>query len=244
MYRPIADGLTNWVDRTYPYGGTSGGRLRVHHGVDMGNPRFTPVLAAADGTVYYAGDDLSTLFGPQPDFYGMVVVIQHDFKSPEGNTVYTLYGHLQTTDVTTGQRVARGDQIGQVGDRGVAFGPHLHFEVRMGDPHDYGATYNPELWIYPYAHYGTLAGRVTDANGTVLRDVTLQVRSTDISRYAFSYADDSVNGDPTFGENFVLGDLPANYYEVTVSDNGRVRFRETVYIYPNKTTWLNVQLKP
>ena len=163
---------------------------------------------------------------------------------PRTSNLFTLYGHLDQINVQTGQRIERGAVIGLVGSAGVAFGPHLHFEVRVGNYFDFGATRNPELWIFPYAHYGTLAGRVTDASGAELYDATLQVRSTDIQRYAFTYADGSVNGDPTFGENFTLGDLPANYYEVSVSDNGRIRFRETIYVYPNRTTWIDVKLKP
>jgi murein DD-endopeptidase MepM/ murein hydrolase activator NlpD len=242
LRRPIADGGVNWVDRTYPYGGTSGGRLQVHHGVEFVNPRGTPILAAADGVVIHAGDDLSTIFGPQPDYYGNVVVIQHNFTSPEGLPIFTLYGHMNQVDVQVGQTVQQGTQIGKVGDSGIALGPHLHFEVRAGDPFSFSATRNPELWIYPFRTFGTLAGRVTDANGTLLYDVTLKVESVDITRYAFTYTDTSVNGDPAFGENFTLGDIPANYYEVTVSDNGRVRFQKLIYVYSNRTTWLNVQL--
>jgi murein DD-endopeptidase MepM/ murein hydrolase activator NlpD len=242
LRRPIADGGTNWVDRTYPYGGTSGGRLQVHHGVEFVNPRGTPILAAADGVVIHAGDDLSTLFGPQPNYYGNLVVIQHNFTSPEGQPVFTLYGHMDRVDIQVGQTVQQGDQIGNVGGTGIAQGPHLHFEVRAGDPFSFSATRNPEMWIYPFRTFGTLAGRVTDANGSLLYEVTLKVKSADITRYAFSYADTSVNGDPTFGENFTLGDIPANYYEVTVSDNGRVRFQKLIYVYPNRTTWLDVQL--
>lgn len=242
LRRPIADAGVNWVDRTYPYGGTSGGRLQVHHGVEFVNPRGTPILAAADGVVIHAGDDLATLFGPQPNYYGNVVVIQHNFTSPEGLPVFTLYGHMNRIDVQVGQSVQQGVQIGSVGDSGIALGPHLHFEVRAGDPFSFGATRNPELWIYPFRTFGTLAGRVTDANGNLLYNVTLKVESADITRYAFSYADTSVNGDPTFGENFTLGDIPANYYQITVSDNGRVRFQKLIYVYPNRTTWLDVQL--
>lgn len=240
--RPIADGLTNWVDRTYPYGGTAGGRFQIHHGVEFINPRGTRILAAADGTVFYAGDDLTTLFGPIPNYYGNVVVVQHNFPSPEGQAVYTLYGHMDQIVVGAGQAVAAGDVLGNVGATGVALGPHLHFEVRVGDPYSFGATRNPELWIRPYPRYGTLAGRVTDANGNRLYDVTLQVQSQDISRYAFSYAGDEVNPDPAFGENFTLGDLPANYYTVTVGEGGRVRFRQIIYVYPNSTTWIDVRL--
>lgn len=242
MARPLSNNAVNWADRTYPYGNTAGGRLQVHHGIDMGNPRGTPVLAAADGTVIHAGDDLTTLLGPYNNYYGNVVVIEHPFLSPEGLPVYSLYGHLDQVLVGAGAQVRQGDQIATVGGTGIAMGPHLHFEVRLGSPYDFGATRNPELWIRPYPTFGTLAGRVTDAAGNLLYDVTLFVESTDISRYAFSYADDSVNPDDTFGENFVLGDLPANYYTITVGERGRVRFRETVYVYPNRTTWVNVQL--
>jgi murein DD-endopeptidase MepM/ murein hydrolase activator NlpD len=243
LTRPIADGLTNWVDRTYPYGNTSGGRLQIHHGVEFVNPRGTGILSAGTGTVIHAGTDAATLFGPQLNYYGNLVVIQHDFTSPEGLPVFTLYGHMNSLDVATGQRIERGKKIGTIGDSGIAQGPHLHFEVRVGDPFSFGATRNPELWIRPYFKFGTLAGRVTDANGTILRDVTIQVKSTDIRRFAFSYAGESVNSDPAFGENFTLGDLPANYYEVSVTDNGRVRFQETVYVYPDRTTWVDVQLR-
>jgi murein DD-endopeptidase MepM/ murein hydrolase activator NlpD len=244
LNRPIADGGTNWVDRTYPYGGTSGGRLEVHHGVEFVNPRGTPILAAADGTVVYAGDDRMARYGPYNNYYGNLVVIQHNFTSPEGQPVFTLYGHMDRVEVQTGQQVPRGTQLGPVGDTGIAQGPHLHFEVRVGDPASFGATRNPELWIRPFFRFGTLAGRVTDAAGNILQDVSIQVRSNDIRRYAFSYAGPSVNSDPAFGENFTLGDLPANYYEVSVNDNGRVRFRETIYVYPDRTTWIDVQLKP
>jgi len=244
LSRPIADGGVNWVDRTYPYGGTAGGRLQVHHGVEFVNPRGTPILAAGDGSVVHAGNDSGTQYGPYTSYYGNVVVIQHDFQSPEGLPVFSLYGHMDSIEVETGQRVERGARLGYVGASGIAQGPHLHFEIRVGNAFDFGATRNPELWIRPFGRFGTLAGRVTDATGSVLRDVTLQVRSTDIRRSAFSYADDTVNGDTVFDENFTLGDLPANYYEVTVSDNGRVRFQETVYVYPNRTTWIDVTLRP
>ncbi len=241
--RPISDEGVNYVARTYTYGGTSGGRLQVHHGVDMENPRGTPILAVGDGIVFYAGNDSSTVFGPQTNYYGNLVVIEHPGKSPEGQSVYTLYGHMQRVDVQAGQSVNQGDQIGSVGDSGVAFGPHLHFEVRVGDAYNFSATRNPELWIFPYQGFGTMAGRVTDAVGSPLYDVTLQVKSATITRYAFSYADDTVNPDPAFNENFVLGDLPANYYEVSVNDNGRVRFQKIIYVYPNRTTWIDVQLR-
>ncbi len=240
--RPVSDSANNWADRNYPYGATNGGRLQVHHGVEFVNPRGTLLFAVADGTVYYAGDDLTNRFGPINNYYGNLVVIQHNITTPDGRTVFTLYGHMDRIAVQSGQPVTVGQEIGTVGGTGVAMGPHLHFEVRVGDPQNFDATRNPELWIRPYGGYGTLAGRVTDSAGNILYSVTLKVESERITRYAWSYADTTVNSDDVFGENFTLGDIPADYYTITVSDNGRVRFQQLVYVYPNRTTFINVQL--
>ena len=246
MARPIPYGNTTWASRNYPYGNTNGGRLATHHVVDIQNPTGTPVIAVQDGTVLYAGDDLGALFGPSPNFYGNVIVIQHDFVAPgTGEPVYSLYGHLSAVEVGQGERVTQGDQIGRVGAAGVALGPHLHFEVRVGDPTSYASTRNPELWIWPYRGYGTLAGRITDTAGNLLYDVTLDVISAsnpDFRRAAFSYHDDTVNGDTIFGENYTLGDLPADYYTLVIRADGSTLFRDQVYVYPNRTTWVEVQL--
>jgi murein DD-endopeptidase MepM/ murein hydrolase activator NlpD len=98
------------------------GRRHFHAGVDIAAPRGTPVRAADEGTVLYAG-----WYGG----YGKLVVIDH------GQSVSTLYGHLSEILVTAGQRVARNHLIGKVGSTGYSTGPHLHFEVRRnGKPID------------------------------------------------------------------------------------------------------------
>ena len=242
--RPIDADHVSWAARTYPYGGTQNGRLQVHHGIDLVNPTGVSILAAADGTVIYAGDDLSQQFGSMNNYYGNLVVLQHNFRSPQGEPVFTLYGHLLAPTVQVGQEVREGDKIGVVGATGVAQGPHLHFEVRVGDPYSFDATRNPDLWLRPYPGYGTLVGRVTDADGTPLYAVTLEVKSADIARETYSYGDGSVNPDTAFGENFTLGDLPANYYTITVRDDEHVRFQRLIYVYPNRSTWLDVVLSP
>ena len=243
LVRPIAADATNWVDRTYPYGSTGGNRFPLHHGVEFVNARNTEVLAAASGSVIFAGDDSARQFGPSTRYYGNLVVLQHDGQTQQGQALFTLYAHLESLVVATGEQVRAGDALGQVGDSGIASGPHLHFEVRVGDPDSYAATRNPELWLRPFRNFGTLAGRVRDGAGNLLPEVTISVRSTDLLRYAWSYAGDSVNGDDGFGENFVLGDLPANYYEITVGESGRVLFRKTIYIWPRRTNWLEIQLE-
>lgn len=244
LRRPIerSPDLVDWADRTYPYGGTQYGSRQVHTGVDFFNPRFTPVRAAADGRVIFAGPDAVTRIGPANDYYGNVIIIQHDFMPPEGLPVFTLYGHLQEIDVTAGQRVQEGQTIGLVGDSGIAIGPHLHFEVRVGDGYDFYSTRNPELWLRPYPGFGTLAGRVVTAEGRPVFEQTVLVRSGNRTREAYTYAAERVNSDPVWSENFTLGDLPAGSYDVIISDDGAIRFKETVNIRDGQTTFVNVVL--
>jgi murein DD-endopeptidase MepM/ murein hydrolase activator NlpD len=248
--RPFPRTHTDYIDRTYPYGMGETRGLPIHHGVDIQNGRHTPILAIGAGTVYYAGTDLTRLFGPFADYYGNLVVIEHNVKSAEGLPVYSLYGHLQRISVETGDEVDAGEQIGTVGDAGVAFGPHLHLEIRVGDPEDFGASRNPELWIFPYPGFGTLAGRVTDADGSTPYELTVTVRRAGLSdtfaRYAYTYSDDPlINSDAAWNENFTLGDLPEDEYDVIVSErSGRVRFRDTVTIENGRTTWVDIRLRP
>ncbi len=87
-----------------------------HAGLDLLAPAGTPVAAAAAGRVVWAG--------PR-DSFGNAVLLAH------GRGVRTLYAHLSRVDVTLGQRVDRGQEIGLVGSSGRASGPHLHLEVRV-----------------------------------------------------------------------------------------------------------------
>jgi murein DD-endopeptidase MepM/ murein hydrolase activator NlpD len=86
----------------------------THPGIDIANDVGTPEVAADDGKVVFAG------WGD----YGLFVQIDH------GNGFTTVYGHLSVVMVSTGQTVAKGQQIGLMGATGRATGPHLHFEIR------------------------------------------------------------------------------------------------------------------
>ena len=104
---------------TFPARGilTSGFGARwgtLHAGLDIANAVGTPIYAASDGEVIASG--------PTPGFGMWVKILAAD------GTV-TLYGHIDTTMVHTGQRVMAGDQIATMGNRGNSTGPHLHFEV-------------------------------------------------------------------------------------------------------------------
>lgn len=116
-----ASGLVWPVDEpiTSPFGMRWG---RLHAGIDIGAGFGTSIRAAAGGTVIHAG----WLGG-----YGNLVVIDH------GGGLATAYGHQQAVYVSSGQSVAQGEVIGEVGSTGNSTGPHLHFEVRVtGAPVD------------------------------------------------------------------------------------------------------------
>jgi murein DD-endopeptidase MepM/ murein hydrolase activator NlpD len=90
-----------------------------HPAIDIAAHSGTPVVAAAAGTVIYAG--WKTTGGGVGG--GIVVWISH------GGGLYTTYNHLSAEIPRVGQRVSAGQRIGYVGMTGVATGPHLHFEV-------------------------------------------------------------------------------------------------------------------
>lgn len=92
--------------------------LHGWNGIDIGAARGTPVYAAAGGTVIIARG--SSWNGG----YGSYVVITHS------NGSQTLYSHLKSHLVSSGQSVSSGQMIGYVGSTGLSTGPHLHFEVR------------------------------------------------------------------------------------------------------------------
>lgn len=239
LHRPIPEAYTNVVDRTYPYGGTAGGQYRVHHGYEFRNPRGTPIVAPAPGTIVHAGDDTITQFGPQTHYYGYLVVMELD-STLDGDPIYLLFGHMNTIGVEKGQHVAAGDVLGEVGNSGVALGPHLHFEVREGDMYDFDAVRNPDLWILPFNGFGTLAGRVQDGNGNPLYGIAVTAKDLEQTpRYTWTYSDDTVQPDDYLNENFTLGDLPEGWYTVYINrpDTGKA-IEETIFIEAGKTAWV------
>jgi len=246
LRRPVPDGSVVWTDKVYPYGGTRGGTLRPHHGVEFNVPYGTPMLAAASGTVVVAGNDSMEMHGPHTGFYGNLVVIELDSRY-QGQPIYILYGHLSELLVSVGQQVQVGEVIALSGGSGVADGPHLHFEVRVGQ-NDYYHTRNPILWLYPFPDYGVVAGRITWPDGSLAYEVPVSLRRLDgQSRYlaTTSYADDSVNPSDLWalGENFAIDDVPAGYYEVTVRLSENRRLTEEVWVFPYRTSFVEFVLE-
>ena len=104
-----------------------GAGRRMHEGTDFAASSGTPIYATADGTVVHAGWQSG---------YGRLIKIQHSFG------LETRYAHLSQIRVNVGDRVSRGDRIGDMGNSGRSTGTHLHYEVRSG-----GAATNPMTYI-------------------------------------------------------------------------------------------------
>lgn len=130
MYRlaaekaPFANPVKNRVRFTSGFGMRWG---RMHNGSDFAGPVGTPIYSTADGVVTFSG---------WSGGYGRMVKIQHEFG------IETRYAHMSRIRVQEGQRVSRGQLIGDMGNSGRSTGPHLHYEVRVG-----GRPVNPMTYI-------------------------------------------------------------------------------------------------
>jgi len=114
---------TFWFEPPY------GGYKHFHTGIDLVEPFGSPVFAADDGIVAVVGSSGSG--------YGNYVVIAH------AGGFDTLYGHLSSILVRAGQRVTQGTPVGLEGSTGNSTGPHLHFELRVGQKPVDPAPYLP-----------------------------------------------------------------------------------------------------
>lgn len=233
LERPIAPPGRDTVDVAYRYGSTQGGQRETHNGVEFLNSHGTPVLAAADGVVVLAENDLNKVLGLYYNFYGNLVVIEHQLPG-HSQPVYTLYGHLAEFHVQPGQEVKAGEQIGLVGMGGAATGSHLHFEVRFGE-NSYQSSRNPEIWLKPLLDengrsMGALAGRILDTDGSYLEteNIVLELLSPDgftvLTRYIFTYQEKRMLGQLPWEESFGIGDLPAGTYRVSFVQRGMQSF--------------------
>ena len=104
---------------------------RPHEGIDLPVPDGTPVQAAADGVVVYAGDRIRG--------YGRLVIVEH------AGALVTGYAHNEALLVAEGERVARGQQLARSGHTGHVTAPHVHFEVRAA-----GRPVDPLPYLAPH----------------------------------------------------------------------------------------------
>jgi murein DD-endopeptidase MepM/ murein hydrolase activator NlpD len=119
--KTVASGYGRRIDPIYHV-------ATFHSGMDFSAPTGTDVYATGEGQVSLAG---------WKQGYGNTIIINH------GYNYQTLYGHLSRINVHIGQKVVRGDIIGEVGSTGKSTGPHLHYEV-----HYRGEAQNPSHYYY------------------------------------------------------------------------------------------------
>lgn len=127
---PFAEPVTAGVRMTSGFGSRRDpktGASRMHNGVDWAGSRGTAIYSTSDGVVTHAG---------WQGGYGRLVKIEHAFG------IETYYAHLNAVHVTKGQRVSRGDRIGDMGTTGRSTGVHLHYEVRVD-----GKPINPMSYV-------------------------------------------------------------------------------------------------
>ena len=103
------------------------GKRSFHAGLDISTRTGTVIVAPADGVVTFVGWEGG---------YGRIVAVNH------GHGIVTRYAHLRKALVKTGQKISRGQKIGQVGSSGRSSGPHLHYEVLLS-----GVPTNPKYYI-------------------------------------------------------------------------------------------------
>ena len=232
-----------WTNKHYPYGSTRGGQLRPHHGVEFDVVRGTEILAVASGTVVVAGSDSEIVYGPETNFYGNLVVIEHD-SSLNGAPVFSLYGHLSEPLVVVGQHVDAEQPIALSGATGVADGPHMHFEVRVGQ-NNYDSTRNPLLWLYPFPDRGTVAGRVTWPDDSLAHEVAVSLIRIDgeaPSSTTATYAEHGINADEGWDENFAMDDIYAGYYEIMVQIGNR-KIKKEFWVHPYQTSFIEIVIE-
>lgn len=234
--RPIGANEVNWPLAHYRYGGTFIESF-IHTGIDIPTPTGTPVLAAGSGKVIWAGYGLYFQSQKFSDPYGLAIAIKHDFGY-QGQVLYTIYGHMESLNIESGQSVTSGDTIGFVGETGKTTGPHLHFEVRIGE-NDFFVTRNPELWLTPPQGWGVLAARIMETNGDILEKQVVHVRKTASNQHwsVLTYAGAGVNSDPFYKENMVIGDLPAGEYLIS-TDYEDSTYSIEIKILPGMVTYV------
>ena len=226
----------------------AGGRYRIHHGMDTSNPMGTPVRAAVSGEVVHAGWDDPDLLGPYGGFYGNAVVIRLDRRLPVAGgelDVFVLYGHLSQVTTSVGAPVDTDDIVGNVGMTGIAIGPHLHTEVRLG-ANSYENSVNPYLWVEPTNGGGAVAVRLLSSDGRTWPGARLSLARFEGSKAVWArqieiyQSTENIGPDPAWGENGAMGSVPPGRYYIIGRVNGEA-IRTEIDVRAGETTFVELR---
>lgn len=166
-----------------------------HYGVDYGhvNRTGTPILASAGGTVSKVAVNSSL---------GNYVHIKHNVN---GSVYTTVYAHLDSISTSLGKNVSQGEVIGTMGSTGFSTGPHLHFELHIGEWIQHNGV-NPLLYVEKLT--------------------LLPIESPDNNPYNGSFGTGTVDYNPNYGVN--VYDAPNGAYK------GKVQGGKTFMVYKYK----------
>jgi len=171
--------------RTQNFGGNAAyykqyGQLG-HNGWDIAVNTGTPVVASADGTIFFEG------WGQNSSWMGAVagiaILINH-------GDAFTGYAHLSSTIVSKGQRVVQGQLIGYSGATGGVTGPHVHFETFPGTPNwnnGYAGRVDPTNYIMAASQGDSKVAIIQDAENWYARcnKTHQQIRGRELDRATF-----------------------------------------------------------
>ena len=237
MLRPVGPDEQNCRDQTYLYGSTMGGNFRQHQGNEYNNPEGTSLLAVDNGVVVYTDSAIG------------FTVLKCE-RQQDGKDVFAHYHHQFKILKKVGDKVIRGDTIGEVGKKGDVTNEHLHFEMAYTDKDSQSEhpshTRNSELWIAPLPGCGTIVGRLVDKDDKPIQGARIYGLTKPIpTETPFSFAEtykDAVNPDESYNENFVIGDVPEGDYVIYSNANG-MKARIKVHVDQGKVTRVKMTLK-
>ena len=249
---PIGPGERDTIDTASRFG-TLRKRIRdSYYSVHFLNSAGTPVLAAADGAVVYAGDDSQENYGARLNSYGNLIILEHTLPGIS-EPVYTLYAHLSKITIEEDGTVEKGDQIGLVGMSGSVVGSTLAFEVRLGK-NAYLSARNPELWLEQKTDnsgkpLGALAGRIINKDGNYVQVPHIRIENPRAAGqgergpiFLRTYLDREQRGLNPWHESFATAGLPEGTYKISFWYRSNLYERE-VEVQPGMVTVLNFEVK-
>jgi hypothetical protein len=245
--RPVLPEAGNpYADGTRLFGGPAAVRPATapFMAIRFQNPPGTEVRAIGPGTVAVAADGR--------------VTIRHD-GAVDGHLIHSTYEGLGSAGVASGQRVAAGAVIGQVGGTLRPHGVTLSIQVvrageegtpaaagqAAGGAGETASSVNPQLFLEPLPGTGVVAGRVLNAAGepvpgTAIHGLVLAYPTEAPFSVVRTYAP-GVPSSPVYGEHFALGDVRAGDYLLGVTLDGQ-RIWRRVRVVPGQVAW--VEFRP